>query len=492
LSSENISYLLYPESVAVAGASASPDKFGYRVLFNIVHNGFKGRIYPVNPRESSVLGLEAFSSVADIPGEVDLAVVTVPPVGVKQVVQDCVKKGVRAVIVITAGFSEIGGHGVVLEAEISEMARRAGLALAGPNCVGLVSTHVDLYCHMMPFYPSRGPVAIVAQSGSVADMIASRLGDHGLGTSHLISSGNEAVLNVGDYLEYLAGDERASVVLAYIEGIRDGRRFLQAAKKLTARKPLIVLKAGNTAAGARAALSHTAALAGDDRIINSLLRQAGALRVEDMEELVDAACAFSNQPLPCGNRVGIIAPGGGWGVMAADACTQRGLDVATLDRATLDKLDSFLPPTWSHGNPVDTVAGVTGHAAEMVQALLESPSIDGLIVLGMIGGLQSIWKYIRAGSGGKVITDGLAHGAMDHFDTYFREMMTLKERFGKPTAVTIILPIKTEIITETASRLTRETGTTCYSSFTQTIRAYSALSDYAAYLRKIGMHGGRV
>jgi len=484
--------LLYPESVAVAGASASPDKFGYRVLFNIVHNGFKGRIYPVNPRESSVLGLEAFSSVADIPGEVDLAVVTVPPVGVKQVVQDCVKKGVRAVIVITAGFSEIGGHGVVLEAEISEMARRAGLALAGPNCVGLVSTHVDLYCHMMPFYPSRGPVAIVAQSGSVADMIASRLGDHGLGTSHLISSGNEAVLNVGDYLEYLAGDERASVVLAYIEGIRDGRRFLQAAKKLTARKPLIVLKAGNTAAGARAALSHTAALAGDDRIINSLLRQAGALRVEDMEELVDAACAFSNQPLPCGNRVGIIAPGGGWGVMAADACTQRGLDVATLDRATLDKLDSFLPPTWSHGNPVDTVAGVTGHAAEMVQALLESPSIDGLIVLGMIGGLQSIWKYIRAGSGGKVITDGLAHGAMDHFDTYFREMMTLKERFGKPTAVTIILPIKTEIITETASRLTRETGTTCYSSFTQTIRAYSALSDYAAYLRKIGMHGGRV
>jgi len=488
----NIKNLLYPRSVAVAGASASPDKFGHRVLFNIVHNGFKGRIYPVNPRESSVLGLEAFSSVADIPGEVDLAVVTVPPLGVKQVVRDCIQKGVRAVIVITSGFSEIGGQGAVLEAEISEMARRAGLALAGPNCVGLVSTHVDLYCHMMPFYPSRGPVAIVAQSGSVADMIASRLGDHGLGTSHLISAGNEAVLNVGDYLEYLAGDDRVSVVLAYIEGIRDGRRFLQSAKKVTARKPLIVLKAGNTAAGARAALSHTAALAGDDQIINSLLRQAGALRVEDMEEMVDAACAFNNQPLPRGNRVGIIAPGGGWGVMAADACTQRGLDVVPLDRATLGKLDSFLPPTWSHGNPVDTVTGVTGHAAEMVQALLESPAIDGLMVLGVVGGLQSIWKYIEVGSGSKVITDGLAGGAMEQFDTYYREMMTLKERFGKPMAVTLILPIKAEIITETASRLTRETGTTCYTSFTQAVRAYSALSDYAAYLRKSGLQGGRV
>jgi len=338
---------------------------------------------------------------------------------------------------------------------------------------------------MMLFYPPRGPVAIVAQSGSVADMIASRLGDQGLGTSHLISAGNEAVLNVGDYLDYLAGDDRASVVLAYIEGIRDGRRFVQAAKKLTARKPLIVLKAGGTAAGARAALSHTAALAGDDSIINSLLRQAGAIRVEDMDDLADTASAFNGQPLPRGNRVGIIAPGGGWGVMVADACAQRGLDVATLDRATLDKLDSILPPIWSHGNPVDTVTGMTGGAVEMVQALLESPAIDGLIVLGVVGGLQSIWRYIELGSGGEIITDGLAQGAMQQFDAYYRELMELKERFGKPVAVTFSLPIKTGAILETASRLTRETGTTCCTSFTQAVRAYSALNRYAEYLRKI-------
>ena len=485
MQSADLKYLLYPASVAVAGASASPDKFGYRVLFNIVNNGFTGRVYPVNPRERQVLGLESFAAITDIRGEVDLAVITVPPSGVKQVIQDCIRKKVRAVIVITAGFSEVGPEGAALEAEIGDMARSAGLPLAGPNCVGLVSTHAKLYCHMMPFYPVKGNLAIVAQSGSVADMIASRLGDLGLGTSHLISAGNEAVLRVADYLDYLATDEKVEVVLAYIEGIRDGKRFLQAARKLTARKPLIVLKAGGTAAGARAALSHTAALAGDDSITGSMLRQAGAIRVGDLDEMCDAAAAFNGQPLPRGNRVGIIAPGGGWGVMAADACTQCGLDVASLDGATLDKLDSFLPPTWSHGNPVDTVTGIKGHSVEMVQALMESPAIDGLIVLGVVGGLQSIWKYIEDGSGGKRNTDYFAGGAVGHFEAYYREMMAHKQRYGKPMVVTFSLPIKAGVVNETAALLTRETGTTCYTSFTQAIRAYSALNKYAGYLRKI-------
>ena len=488
----NIEKLLYPQSVAVAGASANPDKFGHRVLFNIVHNGYKGKVYPVNPREREVLGLEALPSIADIPGEVDMAVITVPSAGVKQVMQDCIRKGVKAVVIITAGFSESGPEGAAMEAEIGDLARGAGIALAGPNCVGIINTHTGLYCHMMPFYPSRGPIAIVAQSGSVADMIASRLGDHGLGTSHLISAGNEAVLRVADYFDYLATDDSVTAVLAYIEGIRDGRHFLQAARKLTARKPLIVLKAGGTAAGARAALSHTAALAGDERIIDSLLHQAGAIRVDDMDAMVDTVSAFNGQPLPRGNRVGIIAPGGGWGVMVADACERRGLDVAPLDRVTLDKLDSFLPPTWSHGNPVDTVAGIKGHAVEMVQALLESPALDGLIVLGVVGGMQSIWKYIGVDGGGKITTDGFARGVIDQFDSYYREMMKLKDRFGKPVAVTFILPIKTEEIIREASRLTRETGTTCHISATQAVRAYSALSGYAEYLRKTNPRSGRV
>jgi acyl-CoA synthetase (NDP forming) len=478
-----MNYLLYPESVAVAGASASPDKFGHRVLFNIINNGFEGRVYPVNPRESSVLGLDCFPSVAEIPGEVDLAVITVPTAGVKQVLQDCIWKGVKAVIIITSGFSEVGGQGIALESEIAELARRAGLAMAGPNCVGLVSTPAQLYCHMMPFYPSAGTIAIVAQSGSVADMIASRIKDQGLGISHLISAGNEAVLHIADYLDYLADDERVSVVVAYIEGIRNGRSFLQAAKKVTSRKPLIILKAGGTDAGAKAALSHTAALAGDDRIISSLIRQSGAIRVDDLEALADAAAAFSGQPLPRGNRVGIIAPGGGFGVMAADACARRGLDVAQLDRKTLDKLDFMLPPTWSHGNPVDTVAGVKGGAMEMIQALLESPAIDGLIVLSVVGGLQSIWKYIEVGNG-RIITNGLTQGAVDYFDTYYRQIMELKERFGKPVVVTFSLPIEAEAIMQEAAKLTRETGTACYTTFAQAVRAYSALSDYAGHLRK--------
>ena len=480
----DLKYLLYPGSVAVAGASASPDKFGHRILFNIINNGFKGRVYPVNPRESEVLGLESFAAVSDIPGAVDLAIITVPTAGVKQVVEDCIRKRVRAAIVITSGFSEVGVEGAALEAEIAGLARSAGLALVGPNCVGMISTHSSLYCHMMPVYPFKGSIAVVAQSGSVADMISSQLCDRGMGVSHLISAGNEAVLRIGDYLEYLAADDRVSVILSYVEGIRDGQRFLEAARKVTAKKPLIMLKAGSSAAGARAARSHTAALAGSDEIIDSLLRQAGVIRADSIEEMADAACAFSNQPLPAGNRVGIIAPGGGWGVIGADACARLGLEVPQLDHATLDKLNAILPPIWSHNNPVDTVAGVKGGAGEMVQALLESPVLDGLIVLGIVGGVQSMWKYIEAGDGGKAMSDGFARGAMETFERYFREMMKLKERYSKPVIVTLILPIKIGTIIETAAGLSKQTGTACYTSFTQASRAYSALSKYAGYLRK--------
>ena len=479
----DLKYLLYPGSVAVAGASASPDKFGHRILFNIINNGFKGRVYPVNPRESEVLGLESSAAVSDIPGAVDLAIITVPTAGVKQVVEDCIRKGVRAAIVITSGFSEVGVEGAALEAEIAGLARSAGLALVGPNCVGMISTHSSLYCHMMPVYPFKGSIAVVAQSGSVADMISSQLCDRGMGVSHLISAGNEAVLRIGDYLEYLAADDRVSVILSYVEGIRDGQRFLEAARKVTAKKPLIMLKAGSSAAGARAAMSHTAALAGSEQVIDSLLRQAGVIRVDCIEEMADAACAFSNQPLPAGNRVGIIAPGGGWGVIAADVCARLGLEVPPLDHATLDKLNAILPPIWSHNNPVDTVAGVKGEAEDMVQALLESPELDGLIVLGIVGGVRSMWKYIEAGEGGTSMADGFARGAMETFERYFKEMMKLKERYGKPVIVTLILPVKIGTIIETAAGLSKETGTACYTSFTKASRAYSALNKYAGYLR---------
>ena len=480
----DLKYLLYPGSVAVAGASASPDKFGHRVLFNIINKGFKGRVYPVNPREKEVLGLESFPNVSDIPVEVDLCIITVPTAGVKSVVEDCIRKGVRAAIVITSGFSEVGDEGAAMEAEIADLARSGGLALVGPNCVGMISTHSSLYCHMMPVYPFKGSIAVVAQSGSVADIISLQLCDRGMGISHLISAGNEAVLRIGDYLDYLAGDDRVSVVLSYVEGIRDGARFRDAVKKVTARKPLIMLKAGSSTAGARAARSHTAALAGSEQVIDSLLRQAGVMRADSIEEMADMACAFSNQPLPAGNRVGIIAPGGGWGVIGADVCARLGLEVPPLDDATLDKLDAILPPIWSHNNPVDTVAGVKGEAEDMVQALLESPVLDGLIVLGVVGGVQPMWKYIETGMNSKSMTEGFARGAVERFERYFRDMIVLKERYHKPVLVSLILPVSVDIITGTAARLTRETGTACYTSFTQASRAYSALNKYAGYLRK--------
>ncbi len=483
MSSLDLKYLLYPESVAVAGASVSPEKVGHRVLSNLVRMGFKGKIYPVNAREKEVLGLECYSAIGGIPGQVDLVMITVPTAGVKQVVADCINKGVKAAVIITSGFSELGQEGARLEKQIAELARANGLALVGPNCVGVINTHANLYCDMMPVYPRKGTIAIVSQSGSVADMISSQVCDRGMGVSCMISLGNEALLRIEDYLEFLADDSNTSVIMAYVEGFRGGRRFLEVAKKVTMKKPVIMIKAGATPAGAKAAHSHTAALAGSDVVIDSMLRQAGVVRAEDMDGMIDSALAFSNQPLPKGNRVGIISPGGGWGVMVADACTREMLDVSPLDESTLQNLNAVLPPFWSHGNPVDTITGTTGDPVEIVRALLESPHFDGLIVLGMVGGVSSLFQQLHGRSGEKMAED-FARNSTEHFKSYFRSMMALKDQYSKPLIVTLSLPINTGIMLETAAAVTRETSTACYTSFTQASRAYAALSRYSAYLKK--------
>jgi acyl-CoA synthetase (NDP forming) len=445
--------------------------------------GFKGQVYPVNAREKEVLGLTCYPSLVDIPGRVDLVIITVPTAGVRQVIVDCLNKGVGAAVIITAGFSEFGSEGALIEREVADLARSGGLALVGPNCAGVVSTHADLYANMMPVYPGKGNIAIISQSGSVADMIAIQVCDRGMGISSLISVGNEATLHIEDFLEYLGSDPGTNLITLYVEGFRGGRRFLEVAGKVTARKPVIMLKAGSSPAGARAARSHTAALAGSDGVIDSMLKQAGIIRVQTMDELVDAALAFSNQPLPRGNRVGIISPGGGWGVMMADACTQEGMDVASLDQGTIAKLNAELPPFWSHANPVDTLTGAAGDPVKIVQAMLESPGVDGLIVLGMVGGVGPVFQQLH-GKGGEKGADFAANSS-GHFKSYFRSMVELKDRYTRPVIITLSLPISSGTVLETAAAVTRETGTACYTSFVQASRAYAALSRYAEYLRRL-------
>ncbi|MDD5311543.1 MAG: CoA-binding protein [Dehalococcoidia bacterium] len=476
-------YLFCPTSVALIGASGSREKWGHRILFNLITGGFKGRIYPVNPRESEVLGLPSFPRVTEIPENPDLAVITIPPSGMKQAIHDCILKNVKCTVVITSGFSEIGPVGKRLEDEFSRLAKDAGMALVGPNCVGVLNPHHNLFCHMMPVFPRKGSVALVGQSGSLLDMLASRISGRGMGVSRFVSVGNEAVLQVADYLEYLADDNDTSVILAYVEGFRDGRKFHEIARKATRKKPIILLKTGSTEVGARAGQSHTGALAGADSVVDAALRQAGIIRVENLDDMVDAGLVFINQPLPRSNRVGIISAGGGWGVMAADACTHAGLEVVSLDDATLSRLNNILPDTWSHNNPVDTIAGVKGTVVELLETLLDSPKIDGVIVLGAIAGAASMWKTLGGATNKDDITSKYTQGAMDFLGTSFLDIVRLKDQYRKPILMSMFMPVYLGTIMDNARKLAFDTGVACYLSPAQAINAYAALSKYGSFFR---------
>lgn len=480
---QRLKHLFAPDSIVIVGASNSPEKWGNRILYNLTSGGFTGKIYPVNPRESDVLGMKAYPAIADIPCGTDLAVITIPPGAVIGAVRECIARQVKCVIVITSGFSETGQAGEKMEQEIRELSLKSGMPLVGPNCVGILNPHHSVYCHMMPLFPRRGSVAVIGQSGSVADMITTRVTSRGMGLSHLIGVGNEAVLQVADYLEYLADDDETSVVLGYIEGIRDGKRFLDVARKVTLKKPVILLKAGSTPVGARAGQSHTGALAGSDEIVDAALRQAGVLRARTLDELVDAGLVFNKQPLPRGNRVGIIAPGGGWGVMAADACTQAGLDVCALDKTTINKLSAILPEVWSHNNPVDTIAGSRGTIAELLDILTASPSIDGVIALGAVAGTPSLWRYLEGSKSKEEITERYTNGSMDYLSKSFDDVIRIRDHYRKPVVMSMFMPVYLGSIIDTVNELAKKTGTATFLSPSQACAAYGALWNYASYLK---------
>jgi acyl-CoA synthetase (NDP forming) len=296
--------------------------------------------------------------------------------------------------------------------------------------------------------------------------------------------GNEAVLQIADYLDYLADDQQTSVILGYIEGFRDGRKFLETAKKVTSKKPLILLKAGSTAVGARAGQSHTGAMAGLDAIADVALKQAGIIRAETLDEMVEAGLVFNNQPLPKGNRVGIISPGGGWAVMSADACTKAGLDVAALDKGTMTRLNAILPGTWSHSNPVDTIAGVRGNVKELLEILAASPSIDGIIALGAVAGMPALWANLEDSSNKEEMTEKFALGTMNHLIRSFDEAVTIRDRYQKPIVMTPFMPIGLDKILEAIRQIAKTKGTATFLSPAQACAAYAALWNYASYRHK--------
>ncbi len=381
---ERLDTLFNPGSVAIVGASRTIGKWGFTFTLHLTQGGYKGMIYPVNPAGGDLLGHKTYRSLKDIPGPVDLAFILLPPEKVAAAVMDCGEIGVPICVVITAGFQEIGPAGRKLEADVVNAAREAQVAMIGPNCAGISSPYpMNLYCMMQPTFPPPGNIALVSQSGNIAGSIQHICWKQDIGISRCVSVGNQALLKVEDFLEYFITDDLTKVVIAYIESVSDGKRFMDVAGRLTRVKPLIVIKGGQTETGVRAARSHTGAIAGSDAVFEGMCKQCGIIRVTDVEDMFDTAVAFLSQPIPKGNRVGIVANGGGWGVLTADACIEAGLDVVELSEETLEALDKRLPPWWNRQNPVDMVAGMSrGAFFKALEILAKTETIDSLIALG--------------------------------------------------------------------------------------------------------------
>jgi acetyltransferase len=476
--------LFNPKSLTLIGASANSYKWGSVILSHIIAGHFKGKVYPINPREKEILGLKAYSSVKSLPETPDLAVLVIPSPSVPQVLQECAKKGIKAAVIVTAGFAEIGAEGGKLQEEVVNIARKNGMILVGPNCFGIISTASRLCAIMPPLLPKPGPFAVVSQSGNFGVSIAQRLISKGFGISKLISYGNEADLHCEDYLEYLAEDSETKVILSYVEGFKDGRKSFETAKKVTQRKPIVMLKAGYTSAGARAAKSHTAALAGSDAVFNSVCKQAGIIRVRDIDEIFNVGTALLYQPLPRGKRVGILTAGGGWGVLGADACINAGLSVPQLPEETIKELDSLLPSWWSRGNPVDLVAGVFGKdVIKSAEAMLHCAAIDSLMLLNLRPVLpKGAWLLSNENSVSREQLKAFA----DTVAEVFEQLVGLLAKYGKP--IIIASEFGSGYIDAQISRLAVQKGIPYYPLPDHAATVLSRLAEYGEYRARLSPH----
>jgi acetyltransferase len=475
--------LFKPRSIAIIGASTNAAKWGFNFLLHLLHGGYTGKCYPVNPGGGEIMGQRVYPSILDVPDAVDLVFILIPPGAAVTAVRQCGEKRVPACVVVTAGFGELGEEGEHLQAALVDAARSAGIALVGPNCAGITSPDpMRVYCTMQPNFPPSGAIAIFSQSGNIGGSIQRVCEKHDIGISRFVSTGNEAVLKSEDYLDYFAEDGRTKVVVGYIEGVADGRRFFDAARRLTRRKPLILIKAGRTAVGARAARSHTGALSGSDGVFDGLCRQCGILRVAGIDEMFDLATALAVQPLPRGNRVGIAANGGGWGVLTADACEATGLEVAPLPEDTLRALDKRLPPWWNRQNPVDLVGGISrGAFFKAVEALAQSPALDGVIALGFGYGKGVASVFRNATTLGDE-RERIAQGMIDSDLRGMDFIMDVIAQHGKPVIIASENAYGADREHNEAVLAFRKKGVIVYPSPARAARVFARMCEYSRYL----------
>jgi acetate---CoA ligase (ADP-forming) len=376
--------LFRPRAVAVIGASRERGTIGAEILHNLIARGFQGPVYPVNPKAGFVQSVLAYPTIEAVPGPVDLAVLVVPAAAVPPILEACGRAGVAAVVVISAGYRETGEEGARRERVLVECARRHGMRLVGPNCLGLLNTEpaVSLDATFAPTYPSAGRIAFSSQSGALGLAILEHSAQLNLGISHFVSVGNKADVSGNDLLEYWEQDPGTDLILLYLESFGNPRRFTQIARRVGRRKPIVAVKSGRTGAGQRAAASHTGSLAGSDAAVDALCLQSGVIRTDTIEELFDVAMLLAHQPVPRGNRVAIVTNAGGPGIMATDACESHGLQVVTLADETVTALRAFLPREASTRNPVDMIASAAPESYEKAVRLTASdPGVDAVLAI---------------------------------------------------------------------------------------------------------------
>jgi len=379
---KNLNKMFKPESVAVIGASNTPGKVGYIIVDNLINDGFEGKIYPVNPKGGEILGKQAYASIKDIPEKVDLAIITIPSVFVNETVKDCGEVDVENMVVITAGFKEVGEEGAKLEAELTALGEKYGINIIGPNSLGITDSHTPLNGSFSQMMPPKGNIAFISQSGAMMVAIIDWSVTSGIGFSKVISLGNKAGVNEIELLQYLADDDETNVIICYLESISDDEDFIRTMRETAVKKPIIILKSGSSSAGAEAASSHTGALAGSDLAFDTAFGQSGIMRVETMAELFDLGLAFSKAPLPEGKNVAIITNAGGGGVLTVDAMEKAGLDLVKFDEETTAKLKECIPDEGSANNPIDVLGDApVDRYKESLDIVLHDERVDSLIVM---------------------------------------------------------------------------------------------------------------
>jgi acyl-CoA synthetase (NDP forming) len=484
-----IGSLFYPKSVAIVGASAQIGKWGHSLITNTISGGFKGHLYPVNPRGGTIAGKNVYRSVAEIPGEIGLAVVTIPAEKVINLVPQFREKGIRNMLLITSGFGETGDSGKKLEHELVEAAQKSGILILGPNTMGICNPHINLYCTGSPVMPIPGSTAMVAQSGNMGIQLLAFAEQQGIGIRAFCGSGNEAMMTIEDYLDGFEVDTLTRTVILYVESVKNGRRFFESARRVGRKKPIVLLKGGRSSAGNRAAASHTGAMTSDIKIFDAVCRQAGIVQADKPMDLLDLAAAFSSLPLPAGNRAAIMTLGGGWGVVTADLCAEFGLEVPELTSKLIAKIDRMLPSYWSRSNPIDLVGERDPTIPKTVlEELLKWDGCDAVINLGILGRRIMVKRF-----GESVLKADPDYSAefisninkqfVEFEKAYIEHIVSLMDQFKKPVFGVSLLP------DEKNQTLYRVDGSSFKGVFYPTperaVKAYAKMVEYHRFLKKL-------